>query len=370
MPDGRGFEKRTRRPGLTPWSGGRTLIPVEEEPVPDEPFDRTLEPDSGVGELTGDFVELSSEVVELSEEAATMTVPRLVALGPAGLREHAPDWLMQHVGDREDLRDEVRTRAAGALGELDDRLLATILEAYATAGEAVRFHPFVPAARHVSREFVRCMPTTSSSFGVDALTEVVEDGPCLVVCNSLSYSDSQFIDLLLSEVEDEDTSDRLVFLAGPKAYDHPYRRLAAVALNTLPVAPCPPTRFAPAPEHSGIAGDAVALAGQLLRGGYAVVLYPELLRSRTRRLGPFVEAACAFVPERGVRIVPMALTGTDEAFPVHCHQLGPAPITLSAGEPIDVSGVGARASLEAAWHQIAEMLPPEYQPTAGTPALR
>jgi 1-acyl-sn-glycerol-3-phosphate acyltransferase len=346
------------------------LIPVEEEPVPDEPFDRTLEPDSGVGELTGDHVEISSVLVRLTEETASMTVPRVVSLGPAGLREYAPGWLRQHVVDHEDLRDEVATRVAAALDELDDRQLSTILEAYATAGETVRFLPYVPAARHVSREFVRCVPTTTSTFGVDVLTEVVEQGPCLVVCNSLSYADSQFIDLLLSDVEDEDTTDRLVFLAGPRAYDHPYRRLAAVALNTVPVAPCPPRRFAPAAEHSGIAGDAVELARQLLRGGYAVVLYPELLRSRSRSFGSFVEAACAFVPEQELRIVPMALTGSDEAFPVHQHQLGPAPITLSAGEPIDVAPLGARSALGAAWHQIAELLPPEYQPVHGTPPLR
>jgi len=327
----------------------------------DDPFDQAVDPTSGVGELTGDFVEVSTEVVGLSIDSAALTIARVGALNVEEFRKHIPDWLHEHVVDQQDVRTEVEQRITQVLAEFTDAQLGNTLRAYREAGRTVRFQPHDPAARVVGREFVDAVLPTSAAFGVDALERAVEQGPCLVVSNHLSYADGQFTDLILSAVEEEDVSDRLVFLSGPKAYDHPYRRLAVLGINALPA-----VEVSPQGATGKLSADAVVRAHELMRGGYVVVLYPELLRSRTGRLRSFAGETCSFADLAGLRLVPLALTGTEEAFPMHQHLLGPAPITLSVGEPIEVSPLGTEAAFEAAWRAIARMLPDGYQPAAGT----
>jgi len=330
----------------------------------DDPFGDALDPTSGVGDLTGDFVEISTEVVGLPVDSAALTIARVGSMAVDELRAHIPKWLCEHVVEQRDVRAEVRARIDQVLEGITDDQLRDTLRAYRGAGQAVRFHPHDPASRLVGREFVDAVLPTSAAFGVDALERAVEQGPCLVVSNHLSYADGQFTDLILSAVEEEDVSDRLVFLSGPAAYDHPYRRLAALGINALPAVEVPPRS-----GSDKLSPDAIRRAHELMRGGYVVVLYPEFLRSRTGRLRSFVGEACRFADLEGLRIVPLALTGTEEAFPIHQHLLGPAPITLSVAEPVEVSRLGPEAAMAAAWHAIAEMLPDEYQPARGTSPL-
>ena len=331
----------------------------------DDPFGEILEPSSGASDLTGEFVELSSEIADLPADAAALTVSQVLVMGVDGLREHVPGWLAQHVVDQQDLRAEVQTRIEAALLDMPQALLDRTLEALRGAGEEFRFYPHDPAARVLGREFIRSVLPHANAFGVDGLPRALDAGPTLVVCNQLSYADAQFTDLLLSDYEDSDEEElsyRLAFVVLSRAYDNPYRRMAAISLDTL-VFPAPDSALASAMANS------LQQAHDLMARGRAVVLYAEGARSRSGRLGSFRRAASAFAATPNARIVPMAITGTDEAFPVHQHMLGPAAVTLSVGEAIEVEPLGPEAALGAAWREVADLLPDGYQPAAGTEPL-
>jgi len=331
----------------------------------DDPFGELLEPTSGASDLTGEFVELSAEIADLPADAAALTVQQVLVMGVDGLREHVPRWLAQHVVDQQDLRAEVQNRIEAALADMPQALLERTLEALHTVGDEFRFYPHDLAARVLGREFVRSVLPHANAFGVDALPRSLDAGPTLVVCNQLSYADAQFTDLLLSDYEDsdeEELSHRLAFVVLPRAYDNPYRRMAAITLDTIAF---------PSPDEALASSMARALheSHDRMARGHAVVLYAEGVRSKTGRLGPFRRAASAFAATPGARIVPMAITGTDEAFPIHKHQLGPAAVTLSVGEAIEVEPLGPTGALEAAWREVAELLPDGYQPLEGVEAL-
>jgi 1-acyl-sn-glycerol-3-phosphate acyltransferase len=331
----------------------------------DDPFGEILEPSSGASDLTGEFVELSSEITGLPADAAALTVKQVQAMGVDGLREHVPAWLAQHVVDQQDLRAEVQNRIEASLADMPQALLERTLEALHTAGDEFRFYPHDAAARLLGREFIRSVLPHANAFGVDALPRALDDGPTLVVCNQLSYADAQFTDLLLSDYEDSDEEElscRLAFVVLPRAYDNPYRRMAAISLDTIAF-PSPDTALA-----ASMAGALQETHDRMARG-HAVVLYAEGARSKSGRLGSFRRAASAFAATPGARIVPMAITGTDEAFPVHKHQLGPAAVTLSVGEAIEVEPLGPEEAMEAAWREVAELLPDGYQPAADTSPL-
>ncbi len=330
-----------------------------------DPFGEVLEPSSGASEFTGEFVELSSEVAGLPADAAALTVEQVLAMGVEGLRDHVPGWLAQHVVDQQDLREDVPHRIAAVLADMPVAVLERTLECLRDAGNEHTFYPHDLAARVIGREFVRSVLPHATAHGVDALPRALDAGPTLVVCNQLSYADAQFTDLLLSDYEDSDEEElayRLAFVVLPKAYDNPYRRMAAISLDTLSFPP-PDSALA-----SAMAGS-LTQAHDLMKRGRAVVLYAEGARSKSARLGSFRRAASAFAALPGARIVPMAITGTDEAFPVHQHQLGPAAVTLSVGEAVEVEPLGPEAALEAAWHEVAELLPDGYQPAEGTEPL-
>lgn len=317
---------------------------------------------SGVCELSGDFVELSTDVVDLTREAATLTVEQVAAYTVDTLRERLPAWLAQHVHDSEDLRQDVQAGLRSAIAQCTEADLALTLANYRAVGQRVRFQPFDPAAQFMARAYLQEVPTQTVLFGADYLDDALEDGPCLLVCNSLSYSDAQHIDLLLFLYGHEDVADRLVYVVPPKIYDNPYRRMAALSFNTLPMSRVggPDTPTNPA--------ELLLKASELMNNGFGVLLFAEGGRSRTGRLRSFLRLA-TLACQPGTSVIPMALTGTDVAFPMHEHQLIPAAVTMSVGDPLSVDELGPEGALTAAWRQVADLLPEEYQPDKDTPPL-
>jgi len=176
---------------------------------------------------------------------------------------------------------------------------------------------------------------------------------------------------VLAQYGADDLADRLVFAAGPRFYENPYRRMAAMTLNTLPIVestrkgPGRPTRR----EAARIVRGSLEQARVLMQSGFALVIYPEGTRSRSGRLGSFQEAAARYARVSGASIVPLAITGTDEVFPVGHHRLRPHAVTVTAGEWIPVDTLGPVGALEVAWRALAGMVPEAYQPVRGTPPL-
>jgi len=304
-----------------------------------------------------------------SSDAPALTIERVASTDVSKLRQLLPQWLSVHA-EREHVPATIQ-RVQCAMERYGDGELRTALQRYRDLAAEFRYYPADPVARAIGQEFVRDMAVDPKLTGIEHLRAALEAGPCLLLCNHLSYADSQFTDFLFATHDADDLARRLVFVAGPKVYESPTRRMAALGLNTLPTLQS--TRLGrgslSAREVARIALGTVEQASQLMREGHAIVLYGEGTRSRTGRLCSFLRASSRYAGA-ATRVVPMALMGSDRSFPVHEQAMRPAHVELSIGDWVAVEAGDRQAAIEEGWRRIAALLPEGYQPEAGTPPLQ
>lgn len=77
-------------------------------------------------------------------------------------------------------------------------------------------------------------------------------------------------------------------------------------------------------------------AGERIRAGRSVVLYPEGSRSRDGRLGPFKKGAFHLALQAGVPVVPVAITGSFEVLAPRSWRVRPGPVDVFLEPPVDV----------------------------------
>ncbi len=304
-----------------------------------------------------------------SSRASALTIDEVTATPIDELRRHLPAWLAAYAYP--EFADAVASRTIAVLNaHSDDDILATIAH-YSEVAREYHYYPADPIAREISQAFVRGMAIEPRVEGIDNLRAGLAAGPCLLLCNHLSYSDSQFTDLLLSECGADDLAQKLVYVAGPKVYENAMRRMAATGLNTLPTAQSSRLgRDGLSPrEVARIALRTVAQAAELMGEGHSILLYAEGSRSRSGRLGSFVRAAARYARVAGARVIPVALAGSNHAFPVHDTAMKPARVRLTIGRAIGVDPSDRQAAIAAGWQQIAKLLPDAYRPDRATPAL-
>ena len=85
-------------------------------------------------------------------------------------------------------------------------------------------------------------------------------------------------------------------------------------------------------------------AGEAVRGGTSIVVFPEGTRSRDGRIQPFKKGPFVVAKGAGVPIVPIAISGSGAVTPSHVIAVHPGTIRVAAGDPIDparVPGQGA-----------------------------
>jgi len=78
-------------------------------------------------------------------------------------------------------------------------------------------------------------------------------------------------------------------------------------------------------------------AGERIRAGRSVVLFPEGTRSRDGSLKPFKKGAFHLAVQAGVPVVPVAITGSFEVFPPRRLRVRPGPVEVFVESPIDVA---------------------------------
>ncbi|RME21593.1 MAG: 1-acyl-sn-glycerol-3-phosphate acyltransferase [Deltaproteobacteria bacterium] len=286
-----------------------------------------------------------------------MTDDALLALEPAAIRRLLPSWLAATVTE---VGDEVERVVAEVVAASDDTDLARAFAALQCLGEEFRLYEADPFARRVSRAYMGPLLRPGSDIdGVDHVVGAAQSGPVLLVGNHRSYVDTQLTDALLARVR-PDLADRLVTVAGPKVYATTFRRFASLGLTTLKTAQS--TRLATndaglsAREVARIALNTVRQAHRCMQAGRPVLLYPEGTRSRTGRLGPFLRAAERYARLDGLQVVPVALTGSEQVFPIDAEQLGPAVVHLRFGRPLRVDAIERGGVLAAARTELAELL--------------
>ncbi len=89
----------------------------------------------------------------------------------------------------------------------------------------------------------------------------------------------------------------------------------------------------------------LAKAGETIRGGTSIVVFPEGTRSRTGRIRPFKKGPFVVAKEAGVPVLPIAISGSGAVTPSHRLEVHPGTIRLASGEPIDPAAFADKEDL-------------------------
>jgi 1-acyl-sn-glycerol-3-phosphate acyltransferase len=294
-----------------------------------------------------------------------MDLAQIASLQPAQLRAIVPGFINSYFRDDPDIATRAEERVRQVLEASTDEEIRRTLALYGAAGQAYEPHEAALVLRRISRAYIPVPCGEALPTGLEHL-DAAKGRDQLWICNHLSYVDTQVTDALLARAGRAEADDMLV-VAGPKVYSEPFRRLAAVALNTLMTAQSSQL----ATNTSGLSPREIAtIALTSLQQAEAwrsqrgpVLLYPEGSRSRSGRLGTFLRAAARYT--RGVEvIVPVAITGSQHLFGFD-ERMRPADVSLTFGEPFEPAR-GKTAGLEEAWRRVAGLLPQDYAPEPGT----
>jgi 1-acyl-sn-glycerol-3-phosphate acyltransferase len=297
----------------------------------------------------------------------SLGLDRFVGLGPDEVRALIPAWLAAFVaGDTAALS---AIRVAEVVAQLDDVHLMATMERLTTTGDGYGFFEVDPAARKITRAYMDSFSAGSTIFGLDRLSAAAAAGPVLIVCNHLAYCDTVLKDMVIAQAGAEHLADRLIAVAGPKVYETPFRRMASLSIGTIKTAQSTAITHdegALSPrEVAEIAVRSVLTAHEQMRSGGLVVLYGEGSRSRDQRFGPFIKATRKYAKFPGCQVMPLALSGTDRLMPIAQPQMHLGTAEVRVGEVILVDDLGPTRAIEAAWHQIANMLPKDHSPAEG-----
>ncbi|MCP4810794.1 MAG: 1-acyl-sn-glycerol-3-phosphate acyltransferase [Proteobacteria bacterium] len=298
-----------------------------------------------------------------------MDLDALSALDPAALRRLVPGFVNSYFRDDAAIATAAEARVREVVEQATDDELRETMAIFGSVGGEYRPYEAAPVLRRISRAYIPVPCGDARAEGLEHL-ESVRGRNQLWICNHLSYVDTQVTDALIAKGGCDIIDDVLV-VAGPKVYTEPFRRLAAVALNTLMTAQSSQLQhnasgLSPR-EIASIAVTSMKQARTWRAERGPVLLYPEGSRSRSGRLGSFLRAAARYA--RGAEvIVPVAITGSENLFG-YDERMRPAEVTLTIGEPFTPKP-GKTAAIEEARERIAGLLPEAYKPDPATPVLR
>jgi 1-acyl-sn-glycerol-3-phosphate acyltransferase len=86
-------------------------------------------------------------------------------------------------------------------------------------------------------------------------------------------------------------------------------------------------------------------AGQVVRAGTSLVVFPEGTRSRDGRIHPFKKGPFVVAEEAGVPVVPIAIAGSGRITPSKVIAVHPGTIRLAAADPVDPAAYPQREAL-------------------------
>lgn len=111
--------------------------------------------------------------------------------------------------------------------------------------------------------------------------------------------------------------------------------------------------------------SSLGVAVKALRAGMPLFVFPEGGRTPTGDLQTFLSGAAYLAIRAQVPLVPIALSGVYDLLPIHTRHLYPCELTLTAGEPIDTTGMTIRQTdelterLRAAIQELTDQQQPE-----------
>ena len=300
------------------------------------------------------------------------SIERVAAMPTPLVRSALAPWVAGHLEATPEARAALAAQLqrivdASSEGEIDQ-----MRHTFANAGDAWRFHPADPLARRVTRAYMAAVVQPWSFQGLEPLNRFLASPAKrrMVVCNHLSYTDTQVTDVVLALAGLDSFADRLVAIAGPKVYTEPWRRMASIALNTRKTAQSSQVaseQGALSPrELAVVALETLADAVRLMDQGYIVLLYPEGTRARHGRLQPFLRAAARYLAIEGLEVMPVGQVGGERIFPMDATIMHQAAVNLVCGDSfLTANYTGKSAALDECHRRVAALLPDAYQPEAG-----
>lgn len=178
------------------------------------------------------------------------------------------------------------------------------------------------------------------AFGRD---HVPAEGGVLLVANHQSFLDPPLVGLPLNR--------ECHFMARDTLFTNPHFDRLIRALNAFPV-------------RRG-ASDVGALKEGLrrLKGGAALLVFPEGTRTRDGSVGPFLKGSLVLAQRTGVPIVPVAVHGAYECWPRNRRWPQRLPITIVYGKPVSAEEV-ARLSADELLERLRTMVGAQLEEAA------
>ncbi|ERS09475.1 MFS transporter [Alloalcanivorax xenomutans] len=230
----------------------------------------------------------------------------------------------------------VASAAAGILlvGVLDLTVPQFFL-ALALANVVVALYIYTVVPEFLIRLLVWMLTNTIYRVKHKGLENIPEEGPCLLVCNHISYTDA----LLLAGA----VRRPIRFVMAKPIYDMPLLNYIFRTGKTIPIAS--------KEKHPDIYEQAFRRVREELADGQVVCIFPEGRLTPDGEVGEFKSGMEKIVKETPVPVVPMALSGLWGSF--FSHKGGAAltrmprrfwsRVKLAVGEPVAPEAVDAKA---------------------------
>ena len=183
------------------------------------------------------------------------------------------------------------------------------------------YYELDPLARQLHRSLTDRLLLPSSTVNGIAHLDEVAGKPVVVIANHLRIPDANLLEILFHRAGAGAFCDRLTVIAGPKVYSSVQRRFSSLCFGTIRVA-----------QSSGVSSeDAVMSARDVARAARQSIEaadHPAARRRRgadisrghahaqSRAWRSFSPASSRYLDQPGTSMLPVALTGTEEFFPV------------------------------------------------------